>query len=68
MDTVGGEEFNVGVVDEGNTIHVYYTEVRSVCLNLANVDHFVHIILALARHLKRSCNDKHQSSRSLDAI
>lgn len=47
VDTVGGEQLNVRVINEGDAVHIDYPEVRRVGLNLPDVDNFVDVLLSL---------------------
>ena len=56
MNTVGGKQFNVGVVYEGDAIHIDYPKVRGMGFDFPNVDHFIYVFLGLHGHLKSTYN------------
>lgn len=47
VDTVGGEQLDVRVINEGDAVHIDYPEVGRVGLNLPDVDNFVDVLLSL---------------------
>jgi len=49
VNAVGGEQLDMRVIDERDAVHVHNAEVRGVRLDLADVDHLVDVLLALAR-------------------
>lgn len=57
VDTVGREQLDVRVVNERDAVQVDDAEVRRVSLDLADVHHLVHVLLALAL-LERTCTNR----------
>ena len=55
VDAVAGQEFDVGVVDEADSVQVDHTQVWRVRLDLADVDYLVDLLRFLVRKLERSC-------------
>ena len=60
MDAVAGQQFHVRVVDETDAVQVDYAKVRSVRLDLADIDHFINLFRLLVSQLKRSYTSRHR--------
>ena len=56
VNTVGGKQFNVGVVYEGDAIHIDYPKVWGMGFDFPDVDHFIYVFLSLHGHLKSTYN------------
>lgn len=54
VDAVGREQFHVAIVDETNAVEVDQTKVRSVRFNLADIYHFVDLLLRFISEFKGS--------------